>query len=70
VRCHCTLCHETFATYGVSDHHWIKDGHVHPRDVKGFWTDDEGFWHFGTRRDVARILRTTQAPIREPEVVS
>ena len=28
VRCHCTLCHETFATYGVSDHHWIKDGHV------------------------------------------
>lgn len=51
-RAHCTVCHETFASDGVAQHHWRKDGHLHPSDVKGFWQDEGGFWHFGTKLPV------------------
>lgn len=69
-RAHCTLCHATFASYGVSDHHWTKLGHLHPREIRGFWADEEGFWHFGTRQDAAALSRTLKAPIREPETAT
>src|SRR6266536_665069 len=35
-RTHCTLCHQTFNSYGGSDRHWTIDGHMHPLNLSYF----------------------------------
>jgi len=33
---HCVLCHQNFASDGVAQLHWTKDGHVHPSQHRRF----------------------------------
>ena len=65
---HCTICHETFATYRTMDKHLgvTKRGdlwHEPPETVRGLWRDDRGIWHLPGSRDPAQRA-TSPAPSR------
>ena len=52
---HCAVCHQQFASQGVSDHHWIGEEHVDIELLplerrKQFSKDRAGVWHYGPKR--------------------
>lgn len=56
-QAHCTICHEQFASNGVSDRHWTKSGHVQPSEVDSLVVSD-GVWHGAVSdQESARLAR-------------
>jgi hypothetical protein len=54
-QAHCTVCHGQFASTGVAERHWTKDGHTDPGSVRRKNGDPllelrNGVWHsYGSR---------------------
>jgi hypothetical protein len=49
-RAHCTVCHETFASAGVAEAHWLRGVHHDPSTVPALRLGDDGTWHTAAER--------------------
>ena len=58
-KAHCNVCHETFASNGVADLHWLKrEGHQHPATLPArLRVDEAGVWHSAKRRPIGTITQ-------------